>query len=387
MTTDLTAPAPPSTSGALQTTSDPRPLERLLSVVAEDTAFVLSCGGGTSTLDDFGKRRSPAYAEILAGHAVNDMRTAFDAWHLDLTRAMAPIHPHALLPMSDLLAERVTLEGGPRGLRSLFSSKPSEKDVVRVKRLGTLGTRVLRAVFASDGPLNPEETHLLSAFIVSLGLPDDVTNELRNEATIPVEQLDVYGDVEPVVAKALVRGAWLAAAADGIDGREELIVRVLANKLSISAMDMDVLRKEIQERIEDRRIEGLAAIDAIRVVMSDRVPGLGTELATKVAIFALPQCHRAEGFANLSAGETATMSKRGKLGDDARKRVLGISWALAMHDDPSLTRRAVLRARHDRVADALGEDGARVRHAVDEWMNAVLTPAAETQTSAKTSEK
>ena len=40
--------------------------------------------------------------------------------------------------MSEVLAEKVTLEVGARGLRSLFSSKPSDKDVQRVKRLGSL---------------------------------------------------------------------------------------------------------------------------------------------------------------------------------------------------------------------------------------------------------
>ena len=108
-------------------------------------------------------------------------------------------------------AEKVTLEAGARGLRSFFSSKPSEKDVLRVKRLGTLATRVLRAVFAADGPLDQEEQRTIAGLIASLGLPDEDAQPLFGEAPVAVEQLDVYGDVEPGFAKALLRGAWLAA--------------------------------------------------------------------------------------------------------------------------------------------------------------------------------
>ena len=59
--------------------------------------------------------------------------------------------------MMDVVREKVTLEIGARGLRSLFSSKPSDKDVARVKRYGSLAVRVLRAVLAADGPLDAEE--------------------------------------------------------------------------------------------------------------------------------------------------------------------------------------------------------------------------------------
>jgi hypothetical protein len=36
----------------------------------------------------------------------------------------------------------------------------------------------------------------------------------------------------------------------------------------------------------------------------------------------------------------------------------------------------LLRARHERVAQDLGEEGQKPRHAVDEWINDVLAPAA-----------
>ena len=54
----------------------------------------------------------------------------------------------------EVVREKVTLEIGARGLRSLFSSKPSDKEVARVKRYGSLAVRVLRAVLAADGELD-----------------------------------------------------------------------------------------------------------------------------------------------------------------------------------------------------------------------------------------
>jgi hypothetical protein len=51
-------------------------------------------------------------------------------------------------------------------------------------------------------------------------------------------------------------------------------------------------------------------------------------------------------------------------------------WSAAMYDDPSLARRALLRARHDRVAADVGEDATKSRHAIEGWFADVLAPAA-----------
>ena len=47
-----------------------------------------------------------------------------------------------------------------------------------------------------------------------------------------------------------------------------------------------------------------------------------------------------------------------------------------MYEDPSLSRKALLRARHDRMAADLGEDGNKTRQAIEEWLSDVLAPAA-----------
>jgi tellurite resistance protein len=352
-------------------------LDRLVSTLAEDAMFGLSTGGGTDVLDGLGKRRGEAYSAILAGHRLNTMMGELDNWVVEMTRAVAPVCPPSGLPMSEVIREKVTLEVGARGLRSLFSSKPSDKDVQRVKRLGTLAVRVLRAVFHADGVLDSEETRTIAALIASLGLPDQDAQALFAEPPVPVEQLDVYGDIEPAVAKAVLRGAWLAAAWDQIDPREEHVIRVLANKLSFGAMELEVLRNEAVQRVDSRRLWGLAAVDGIRFVLSDRVPGHGISLAAKAAHLMIPRRYRDEALAQIGAGTKVVLAKRyPHLGADDRSAVLGITWAAAMYEDPSLGRRALLRARHDRVAADLGDDGTKSRHAVEEWIADVLAPAA-----------
>ena len=352
-------------------------LARLVSTLAEDAIFGLSCGAGTDVLDGLGKRRGEAYAAVLAGHRLNTMVTEFDNWVVELTRAVAPIAPPTWMPMAEVIREKVTLEAGARGLRSLFSSTPSEKEVQRVKRLGTLAVRVLRGVYVADGTLDPEEQRTIASLVASLGLPDADAQALYAEPPVPVEQLDVYGDIDPAVAKALLRGAWLAAAWDQIDPREEHVVRVLANKLSVPAMDLEVMRNEAVARIDTRRIAGLAAVDAVRFVLSDRMPGHGITLAAKAGQLMLPRRYREEALAQVGAGARVTLAKRyPQLANDDKHAVLGIAWAAGLYEDPSLARRALLRARHDRVAIDLGEDGNKSRHAIEDWIAEVLAPAA-----------
>ncbi len=369
MTMDAYAPAPADEKTMV--------LARLVATLAEDAIFGLSCGAGTDVLDGLGKRRGEAYAAILGGHRLNTMAAEFDNWVVELTRAVAPIAPPIWMPMAEVIREKVTLEAGARGIRSLFSSTPSEKEVQRVKRLGTLAVRVLRGVYTADGALDAEEQRTIAGLVASLGLPDVDAQALYAEPPVPVEQLDVYGDIDPAVAKALLRGAWHAAAWDQIDPREEHVVRVLANKLAVPAMDLEVMRNDAVARIDARRIAGLAAVDAVRFVLSDRMPGHGITLAAKAGQLMLPRRYREEALAQVGAGTRVTLAKRyPQLGHDDKHAILGIAWAAGLYDDPTLARRALLRARHDRVAIDLGEDGNKSRHAIEDWFAEVLAPAA-----------
>jgi tellurite resistance protein len=352
-------------------------LGRLIAALAEDAIFGLGTGGGAGILEGLGRRRGEAYQAILTGHRLNTMCTELDHWLVEMTRAAAPICPPAWMPMADVLREKVTLEVGARGLRSLFSSKPSDKDVLRVKRLGTLATRVLRAVYAADGPLDPEEQRDVAALVASLGLPDEEAQPLFAEAPIAAEQLDVYGDVDPAYAKALLRGAWAAAAGDAIDPREEHVIRTVANKLSFAPMELEALRNEAVQKVESRRMIGQAVVEAIRFVLADRIPGQGATLAASSGYMLVPRRYRDEALAPIGHGTKVTLARRyASLPGDDKETVLGVAWAAALYEDPSVARRALLRARHDRFAQDLGDDGAKARLAVDEWVNDVLAPAA-----------
>ncbi len=344
-------------------------LSNLVQTLAEDALFALSAGGGEIALDGLAKRRAEAYAARMKGGALFTMKDQMDAWLVDMTKAIAPVWAPHMLPMGDVIREKVTLELGARGLRSLFSSKPSDKDVIRVKRLGTLCVRIVRAIFAADAPLDPEENLNIAAFLSALGLDPADAAPLLVEAPYAADQLEVYGDVEPNIAKAIVRGAWLAAAWDTIDPREELVVRTVALKLALPLPDIEELRKEALLRVEARKDAGLATVDAVRFILSDTP----SELPSRVAVLMLPKCHREEGERWIAADAKVTLAKKfTSLASEEKEAALGMAWAAALHSDPSVARRALVRARHDRIAKDLGRDGAPARELVERWMNEQL---------------
>jgi hypothetical protein len=100
-------------------------------------------------------------------------------------------------------------------------------------------------------------------------------------------------------------------------------------------------------------------------------------LAANAALFMIPRRFREEAMAPIGHGSRVNLARRySQVSGDDRLSALSIAWAAGLYDDPSLSRRALLRARHDRVAQDYGEDGAKARHIVDEWFNDVLAPAA-----------
>ncbi len=355
-------------------------LSRLVAMTCEEAIFGLSAalGNAHDALEDLVKRRKDAHQLALQNQRTPRMVEAFDAWVVEMARAIAPICPPSWMPMSEVLAEKVTLEVGARGLRSLFSSKPSDKDVLRVKKLGSLAVRVLRAVFAGDGPVDGEEARTLAALITSLGLPDADAQPLYVEAPVPIDRLDVYGEIESSVSRAMLRGAWLAAAWDAIDPREEQVVRALATKLNVPIVDVEYMRNEAIARVDARRMAGLATVDAVRYVLSDRVPGYGVQLAAFAGTLMLPRRFREEALAQVGHGAPVVLAQRYKGISGAEKTsVLGIAWAAALLEDPSISRQAVVRARLDRVAQDLGADPQDARRAVDDMiLMALAEPSA-----------
>ena len=237
--------------------------------------------------------------------------------------------------------------------------------------------RLLRAVFSADGMVDPEEARTIAAFVGSLGLSETDAAPMFTEAPVAIEHMDVYGEIEPALTRAPSRGAWLAAAWDAIDPREEAVVREFAKKLSVPDDEVEAMRQEAIKGVDARRIAGLATVDAVRFMLSDRMPGAGVQLAAKAGTLMLPRRFREEALAQVGHGQAVVLAKRyTTASSDERQCILGIAWAAGMWDDPATGRRALLRARHDRLAADLGDDGARVRAQMDEWMAQTLAPVA-----------
>jgi tellurite resistance protein len=353
----------------------------LASVLGEDAIFVFAAGvrDPKEALDGLLQRRGPAYAAALQGQPHARMTAGFDEWYVEMSRALASVSPPAWIPMMGVVREKVTLETGARGLRSLFSSKPSAKEIVRVKRYGTLAVRVLRAVYAADGPLDEEERRAISAVVAALGLPEAEARTLLSEMPVPVETLDVYGEMDPTIARAIVRGAWLAAASDGIDPREESVIRVIASKMGTATEEVEAARRDAQEFVDWRRKAGVAAIDGVRYVLSDRTPGLGVQLAARTGTVMLPRRWRDEALAPVAQGAPVTLARRhvGLEAED-RRAVLGVAWAAALVEDPTVGRHALLRGRWERFAEDLGEDDPLARELVERWLTEALAGVART---------
>ncbi|MGD0524179.1 MAG: TerB family tellurite resistance protein [Polyangiaceae bacterium] len=356
-------------------------LDRLVAALGEDAIFVLASGGSDpkEALEGVIMRRGYAYTAAVQGQPHTRMTTHFDAWVVEMARALAPIGPPVWMPMMEVVREKVTLEMGARGLRSLFSSKPSDKEVARVKRYGSLAVRVLRAVLSADGSLDAEERTTIAALIAALGLPESDANALYAEAPVAVASMDVYGELDAAVARAILRGAWLAAAWDSVDSREEQTIKVVGQKMGIPNEEVESARKDAIARVDARRKAGLAAVDAVRYVLSDRCPGLGVQLATLAGTLMLPRRWREEALSAVNQGAPVALAKRHHgLDADERTEVLGAAWAAALADDPSVGRRALLRARWERVAEDLGEDDPSARELVDHWMSEALAGVART---------
>jgi hypothetical protein len=174
-----------------------------------------------------------------------------------------------------------------------------------------------------------------------------------------------------------LRGAWLSAAWDSIDAREEQVVRALALKLNVPVVDVEYMRNEAIARVDARRMVGLATVDAVRHVLSDRVPGLGTKLAGFAGKLMLPRRYREEALAQISTNAPVILAQRYRGISSAEKTsVLGIAWAAALLEDPTISRQAIVRTRLDRVAQDLAADPLDARRAVDEMIAMALAEPA-----------
>jgi hypothetical protein len=351
-------------------------LVNLLRCVCQDAMFALASSHEVveDELNAISKRRTPFYDAVGKGAAVDidEWRT----WTVAMCAVVAPVHPPVWLPMNELV-QWVSLEAGARGVRSLFTSKPSEKEVQRTRKIGKLAVRALSSALGSDGELRPEEEQLRACLVAALGLPEEDEHVLTAEKPMPPEAIDLYGEIDPKMARALVRGAWLAVFSDGIEPREDEAVHKLAEKLGVPPPEAEALRQETRARVDVRKGFGASAVDAVRYVLSDE-PGAGPKLARLTAELGLPAVHRSESLAAVDNGGPVILAKRHTLERGQREACLALAWFAALSTDPGVTRNAELAARHDRIATDLGArpEGAVARALAEAFVQTQLVPAA-----------
>jgi hypothetical protein len=349
------------------------PLSRCLTTLAEDLAFVTL---STAELDagtwaDVAKRRAPALDAELRGAALSRAAT-LDPWLMPLVRALAPVAEIRWMPMREL-SHAITLHAGARGVRSLFSSKPTDKDVDRVRHLGALGVRIISTIMEADGARSATEQRLVWSFVASLGLGEADEAALSGVRGAPPESIEVPAELEPKMARKVVQGAWLSAIHDGLDPRDEGAVATVSNRLGVPMQEVGALGVDVKKESEHAAAFGRASASALAYVLRDQ-PGLSGPLGTAAITLLMPEPFRADAVAASVASPTPALPDGRGLERAFRSAVLGFAWAGAIATDPAFSRRAILAARHDAVADAIsaGGDATKVRETVERMIAAEI---------------
>lgn len=325
-----------------------------------------------SSWSELSKRREVLHREAArgtppAGRLDGDVAS----WVVARAPDLAAVAPPGWLPMSEVVASGVTLAGGARGVRSLFSSKLSEKEIARATRLGTLAFRALGVAVGADGEVTADERLVRQTLLASLALPSQDAALLAAAPLGDVTSLEIHGEIEPKTALLLLRGAWQGALRDGLDVREEGALAVLAGRLGVKPEDAAQARVAVEQATEQRRLFGRAIIDTLYWLLGDDLLS-ARPAATAVAGLLLPDPERTSMLASLAAGAPPASIERATLPRAMRAAALAAGWVVALRSDPTVSRRAVLAARHDSIAGVLDGDGGKAREAVGYFLDASL---------------
>ena len=354
-------------------------LAAALSLLCEDAFFAIA-GAGRLDLDQlraFAARRAPALAAAAHGAPPAGLDD-WGPWILALSAALAPIAPPRWIPLADAIEAGLSLEHGARGLRSLFSSKPSDKEVARVRTAGGIAVRAVTSVLGATGPLGSEAPPPRSALIASLGPPADARRELEVEAPVPAEALDLHGDLDGKLGRSIVRGCFYAGRINGTDPREEQAVIAVGRKLGLTSDDVNQAREEARQLTDAGKVFGDAVVDTVRYLLEQDLTE-GTRFAAAAARLTLTPIQRHDALTAVNVGNPVILGKHHKLDRKQREAALGLAWLAAVHANPTYIRRAELVGRHDRLAADLGEeaDGATVRAGLDRYVEIELGLAAK----------
>lgn len=338
--------------------------------------FVLASSGkfDETHVAETTQRRAAHYDSVLRRTAPE---TAWDDWLVSMCIATAPISAPRWLPMREVV-ELITLGRGARGVRSLFTSKPSERQVQQTTDTGRVALRFMTAVLSSGRAMNDEQRLLRECFVRSLALADDVTALLLAEPSATIEAIEVPEELDPKATAGIARGTWEACLRDGLDPVEDALAAGLCARLGLDLESTDQLRRESKAQLDSSRAFGAAAVDAIRYVLSDD-PQASWRAGAITARLAVPPVHRAAVMLALEQGDQVVLAKGHPLEREEREACLSLAWLAACGTDPSLTRAAELAVRHDRVATDLGlrSEGEGARAIVERLLREHLLSAVQ----------
>jgi hypothetical protein len=362
------------------------PLNSLVTLVTlcEDAFFGVTASGrlDLEALRALAARRAGAYRAAALG-APGPTLADWEPWLIALCAAIAPITPPRWMPMAEVVHAGLSLELGARGVRSLFTSKLSDKEVMRMRTQGTFAVHALASVLAAAGTWSAESRLLRAALVASLGLPEDDQRVLNNEGPFPPEALELHGGCEAKLARAIVRGAFFAAMGDGLDPREEQAVAGIAYKLGLDIDAVNGARTDARDQIEASRDFGESCVEAVRFML-DGDDAASERYGIAAARLMLPAIQRRDAITAINVGGPAVLARKHKLDRREREAVLGLAWIMALHQNPTITRRAELALRHTRVAADLGDESeagdlrAALDRLIEVELNAALHAAATT---------
>jgi hypothetical protein len=353
----------------------PAHLVQSLLALSEDAFFTIASTAALEpeALAGVSQRRKQARAAGARGGAVG--LSSWDEWVVAMSLAIAPIAQPRWLPMAEVIDE-LTLERGARGVRSFFTSKPSDKQVQRVRVLGAIAARSLASVLGVTGNFHAEARLLRRTLLGALGLPDDEVRALDAEDALKAEAIDIPVGSDPKVMRAIVRGVYFAAMGDGMDPREEQVAQTIARRAGLSTEETNQAFTDAKLSVDAHKEFGLASVDAVRFLLADDKTE-AEPLAIATARLTLPVVYRREALTAVNLGSPVVLGGKHHLERKQRAAVLGLSWFTALRNDPTTTRRAVLASRHERIAIDLGSaaDGGIIRNDIDRFVESELGSA------------
>lgn len=307
-------------------------------------------------LEAFAKRRGALYASPVP---IED-----DAYWPGVAAALAAVAPPDTMPMSGLVSLGYTLEGGARGLRSLFTSAPSDKERKRVQRIAALAARVMEIVAGADDVLSRDERRSIAMAMASFGLTGEELDAIRPAGRLTIEQFEVLGELDAKVRRELVRGAWQLAQRHASSPVEEDTVRALAARLDMSPQ-VEPLRVEVSNVMQRAGDVAALAVELTRAA-GTALPVDTLEAALENLIrSAAPPARATVLRERVKSREAPALSRLTPLARPQRLQSVALAWATLVGTDPTWSMGQHLRGELTALAAEAGA-GYEVAEALEE---------------------